>query len=225
MTVAFIPARGGSKRLPGKNLRLFAGRPLISYSIAAALACRRVDRCIVSTDDAEIAEVARQWGAEVIERPAELASDTATTVSAARHVVEQLTSAGAPPDVLITLQPTSPLRPRALVDTALTLFGQHAVDSVISVTESGQKFGLIEEGRFIPRYPVGIRSQDLAPTYFENGLVYVSRACLVFEPGNLFGRRVLPLVVDRIYAMGDIDTALDFDVAEFLFQKYRDCFN
>ncbi|HEY1252010.1 MAG TPA: acylneuraminate cytidylyltransferase family protein [Thermoanaerobaculia bacterium] len=223
MIVALVPARGGSKRLPRKNLRPLAGRPLLAHSIAAAKAAPEIGRCVVSTDDAEIAAVARDYGAEVLMRPAELANDTATTASVAQHALERL-GAGAPGDVLVTLQPTNPLRPPSLVSDALALFRGGDYDAVVSVTQSQEKGGAVENGLFAPAYSIGIRSQDLPPVYFENGLVYVSRADMVLAGGNLFGKRTGALVVDPLYARADIDTELDFEIAEFLFEKYRSRF-
>jgi CMP-N-acetylneuraminic acid synthetase len=225
MIVALIPARGGSKRLPRKNLKFLAGRPLITYSIALARTIDRIDRCVVSTEDTEIAQVAEQCGAEVIHRPLELADDHASTASVAQHVLEQLVQEGARPEVLVTLQPNCPLRPPELVREALDLYqASEGVDSVISVTANRRKLGEINEGLFRPYYRPGVRSQDMAPTYYENGLVYISRARLVLEKGEIFGDRIVPLVTDELYAMGDIDDALDFEITEFLFRKYRDRF-
>lgn len=225
MVVALIPARGGSKRLPRKNLKLFAGRPLIYYSIALAQALTQIDRCIVSTEDKEIGAVAEELGAEVVDRPAELATDFASTASVAQHVLGQLTTVGHHADTLVTLQPNCPLRPLALVQDALDLFSANDVDSVISVTQSHQKVGEIKDQYFVPDYEPGIRSQDMGPKYFENGLVYVSRASMVLETGELFGRKMFPLITDPLYALGDIDTELDFQLAEFIFERYRDHFS
>jgi len=225
MVVALIPARGGSKRLPRKNLRSFAGRPLILYSIALAQNINLIDRCIVSTEDEEIAAVARSLGAEVVKRPPALADDFATTASVARHVLEQISAEGKVPEALLTLQPNCPLRTVSLVQQALEFFFANTADSVITVTRNHRKLGEIQDRHFIPKYKPGIRSQDMAPTYFENGLAYVSRASLVLKEGKLFGRKILALEVDPLYALGDIDTELDFQVAEFVFEKYRDHFS
>lgn len=221
--IAFIPARGGSKRLPRKNIRPFAGHPLLYYSIALAKAIPQISRCIVSTEDKEIAEIAQGLGAEVLQRPAELAGDCATTVSVAKHAVEKLFQKGCAPEALITLQPNCPLRPLSLVKQAIDLFNAEKPDSVITVTRSIHKLGKMRGKFFAPDYQPGMRSQDLEPRYFENGLVYVTRASLM-EKDDLFGERIIPLVTDPLYAMGDIDTELDFQVAEFLFKKYRDHF-
>lgn len=220
MIVSLIPARGGSKRLPRKNLRLFAGQPLISHSIDLAKQVSRIDRCIVSTEDEEIAMVALALGAEVIKRPDALADDLASTASVARHALEQMSAEGCEPEALVTLQPNCPLRPKSIVTEALELFFENSADSVISVSPNERKLGELKGQYFVPHYQPGIRSQDMAPTYFENGLVYVSRASVVRD-GDLFGQRILPLVMDPIYALGDIDTELDFNVAEFIYTKYR----
>ena len=223
MTVALIPARGGSKRLPRKNLCLFAGRPLLFYSIALAQAVKQIDRCVVSTEDREIADVARGYGAEVIDRPPALADDLTSTASVAAHALRTLELDSRTPDVLVLFQPNCPLRPKSLVVRALDLLDDTA-DSVVSVTPHHRKAGNIQNGLFVPDYRPGIRSQDMPTRYFENGLVYVTWARTVLEQGSLFGRRIRPVVTEPLYAMGDIDTALDLAVAEFLFETHRNHF-
>ena len=224
MMIAVIPARGGSKRLPRKNILPFAGSPLLCHSVALARSLSIIDRVCVSTDDAETARVAREAGAEVILRPPELAADRSTTASAIRHALLTLAESGARPDAVITLQPNCPLRPAELVTDAIDLFRREKADSVVTVTKSHHKLGPIENGRFVPAYRPGMRSQDMAEQYFENGVVYVSRADMVVQAEDLFGNHIAPLVTDPLYALGDIDTLLDFQVAEFLFLKYRERF-
>ena len=165
--IALIPARGGSKRLPRKNVRELAGRPLIHWSIAMAKCVPEIQRTIVSTDDAEIAEIARASGAEVMMRPEELATDLSTSASVAQHVLRTLADDEAyEPTAVVLLQPTCPLRPYALVRAALDAFKARAVDSVVSVTLSREKSGHITGGLFRPAYRPGTRSQDLPPAYF-----------------------------------------------------------
>jgi N-acylneuraminate cytidylyltransferase len=221
MVVALIPARGGSKRLPGKNVRLFGGRPLIAYSIALARSVSGIDRCVVSTDDKEIAEVARRWGAEVIDRPAELATDTATTASAARHAVERIVAGGAVPSALVTLQPTNPLRTVEMVEEGLALFLARRPDSVVSVAPVTSKTGSVRNGFYLPDYIPGTRSQDLQERVHETGQLYVSDAALVLERGELFGTRMLALQADPRFASADIDTSEDFELAESLYERHR----
>jgi N-acylneuraminate cytidylyltransferase len=224
MIIALIPARGGSKRLPRKNVLPFAGRPLIQHSIDVGLAAADIDGCYVSTEDPEIAEAAVAGGAEVITRPPELASDHATTASVAQHAVSFLEEAGLAPSAVVTLQPTCPLRPLWVVDQAIARFRAGDVDSVVTVTRSHAKLGGIEDGLFVPEYRPGTRSQDLPERYFENGVVYVSDAAMLRDRGEFFGERMAALELDPLYAMGDIDTGLDFQVAEFLFRAYYDQF-
>jgi len=222
--VAFIPARGGSKRLPRKNVRLFAGAPLLVHSIALARMIPAIDRILVSTDDPETAEIARGAGAEVVVRPAELSHDRATTASAVKHALETAYTERELPLGVVTLQPNCPLRSPALVRRAIELFVEQSPDSVVSVTESHHKLGVIERGLFRPSYRTGTRSQDLDSRYFENGVVYVSRPEMVVNREDLFGERIVPLITEPLFALGDIDTALDFEVAEFLFRAHRERF-
>ncbi len=223
MMIAVIPARGGSKRLPKKNILPFAGSPLICHTITLARSLAVIDRVCVSTDDSEIAGIARDAGAEVVMRPAELATDRSTTASAIRHALLTSTASGRAEGV-ITLQPNCPLRTADIVNDAVQLFRREQPDSVVAVTKSHHKLGPIENGRFLPTYRPGMRSQDMAEQYYENGVIYVSRAEMVTRDEDLFGRAIAPLVIDSLYALGDIDTLLDFQVAEFLFTKYREKF-
>jgi CMP-N-acetylneuraminic acid synthetase len=224
MMIAVIPARGGSKRLPKKNILPFAGSPLICHSIALARSLSAIDRVCVSTDDPEIARIAREAGAEVVTRPAELATDRSTTASAIRHALTTLADSGPPAEAVITLQPNCPLRTAEIVTDAIELFRREKADSVVGVTKSHHKLGPIENGRFLPAYRPGMRSQDMAEQYFENGVIYVSRADMVASAEDLFGNHIAPLILEPIFALGDIDTLLDFQVAEFLFTQHRERF-
>ncbi len=223
--IALIPARGGSKRLPRKNVRVFCGRPLIHWSIAMAQAVPEIERVIVSTDDPEIAEIARAASAEVRIRPDDLSTDFATTASVVTHVLRDLAATeGYRPVGVVLLQPNCPLRPWAIVRSAIDAFMGNTVDSVVSVTQSREKQGQVEGSCFRPAYAPGTRSQDMPSTYFENGVVYVSRGDMVRERGEIFGERIYPLVTDLLYALGDIDTELDFQIAEHLFRTHREHF-
>lgn len=217
--IAFIPARGGSKRLPGKNTRSFAGRPLIAYSIAFARYCG-INHVIVSTDSTEIADVANACGSEVLMRPAALSSDTATTAAAAQHCMQYCTGQGIEADVFVTLQPTNPLRPADLFDIAMKLYNEKPCDCVMSVTRNKHKLGQLEDGYFKAQsYEPGMRSQDLKPLFYENGLIYLSRPELVLN-GELFGSRIQTVETQELYAMADIDEEFDFELAEHLYRQY-----
>src|SRR5688500_14209526 len=149
--IAIIPARGGSKRIPRKNLLPFAGKPLVVHSIEDALGARLVHRTIVSTDDVEIAAVSREAGAEVIDRPAALAGDTATSESALMHVLDVIQQRGErEPDLVVFLQCTSPEREPADIDAAIALLEKAGADSLLSATRSRRYLWHMEDGNAVP---------------------------------------------------------------------------
>ena len=206
--LALIPARGGSKSVPRKNLLVLGGKPLIAHSIAQALASRHITRTIVSTDDAEIAAVARQWGAEVpFMRPAEFAGDLSLDLDVFRHALGWLRDReGYAPDVVVHLRPTGPARRVVLVDDAIAqLLARPDADSLRSVSlpiQSPYKMWRIHEDWLEPLVEVpGVREahsrprQSLPPVYWQNGYVDVLRPRAVMEQGTMAGRRVLPFVV------------------------------
>lgn len=212
--IAIIPARGGSKRLPNKNIRLLNGIPLLSYSIEYAQEnTHLIDEIIVTTDDEKIKEFALKKGVQVIDRPLELSKDTSTTVSALKHVLENLQESY---EDVILLQPTNPLRPKELLEEAYSQFIKGTHSSLFTVSRNEQKFGKIIDNTFIPfNYEIGQRSQDLDPLYYENGLLYISKARLILE-NSIIGEDNFPFIVDHPYAKVDIDTLEDFNYAEHL---------
>jgi len=225
--IAIIPARGGSKRLPGKNIKLFCGKPLIYYSIIAAAKAIGINNVYVSTDDEKIADVAKEYGATIIMRPTEIASDTATTTSALQHVLSQI-QINDHPDAVITLQPTNPLRKTDLIKNAIKIFEQQkkSIDSVITVSENKCKLGKIESGLFEPvSYNLEQRSQDLSKLYFENGLLYITRAEVIQKKESVFGEKIHPFITEDLFGEVDIDTQLDFELGELIFNKYKHEFN
>jgi CMP-N-acetylneuraminic acid synthetase len=223
--VAFIPARGGSKRLPGKNTKLFNGKPLLYYTLLFALQSKVFDRVIVSTDDAAIAKLAKKFGAEVISRPLTLSTDKSTTAYAALHLMEQLGLQKYSFDILATLQVTNPLRPKKLMKEALSAFLKSEADSLVTVSQNKHKLGTIEKNQFIPvSYTPGQRSQDLRKEYFENGLLYLTRFNTLKEQKDIFGKNSLPLVTNGFYGSIDIDEQSDFEIAEFMYKKYKTLF-
>jgi CMP-N,N'-diacetyllegionaminic acid synthase len=214
--VAVIPARGGSRRLPGKNLALLGGRPLIAHTIEAARGAYLVDQVIVSTEDATIARVARAHGAQVLRRPARLATDHATTEAVLLHAVDQLRRRGARPDVVVLLQATSPLRTAAPVDMAVARILDGGCDSVISVTSDPHLHweGALEEGIFVPRRPLADRprTQDLPPRYREDGAIYAMRTRLLLSTGLRMGGKLGAVLLSPEESV-DIDTAADLALA------------
>ena len=228
--LAVIPARGGSKGIPRKNIRDFAGYPLISYSIAAGLQSSLVTRTIVSTDDEEIAAVSRQYGAETpFMRPAEFSQDKTIDLPVFRHALEWLAiNEDYHPDVLIQLRPTSPVRPRNCVDDAIQILLDHPeVDSVRGVVEAGQnpyKMWQIEKssGQMHPLIGVeGIKEaynaprQQLPDVFWQTGHIDAIRPRAILEKNSMSGDIIMPLVIDPRYTI-DIDTPADWQKSEWL---------
>ena len=217
--IAVIPARGGSKRLPDKNILLLGGIPLIAHSIIEAKRNSDIIKKVyVSTDDARIGAVAQAYGATVIRRPKYLSGDLEPTVSAVKHVLENIKRSV---DQVFLLQPTNPLRPRNLIADAYQLFCEHDADSLMTVSRNHQKFGRIIDNKFIPfNYEIGQRSQDLEPLFFENGLLYITKAGLIMD-NEIIGSGHYPMVVEHVFGGVDIDTEEDFAYAEYLFENNR----
>ncbi|HSD07363.1 acylneuraminate cytidylyltransferase family protein [Flavobacterium sp.] len=216
-TIAIIPARGGSKRLPEKNIKFLGGIPLLVHSILYAQANSDIiDAVYVSTDDEQIKKVALQFGAKVIDRPQSLSGDLEPTVSALKHALQQI---GDEAENVILLQPTNPLRLKNLLADAFKIYKEGNHDSLFAVTRNHQKFGKIANQKFIPfNYEIGQRSQDLEPLFYENGLLYITKAKLIFED-IIISENAFPFEVNHIFANVDIDTPEDFDYAEYLYQK------
>lgn len=216
--IAIIPARGGSKRLPKKNLLSLLEKPLIEYSIDYAKQnLDIIDRIIVTTDSEEIKQIALKNNVEVIDRPKEISNDTSTTVSALKHVLETIKVKSGN---IILLQPTNPLRPKTLLKEAFKIFQKQNFDSLMTVTRNTDKLGKIKDQKFVPfNYKMGQRSQDLEPLYFENGLLYITKNTFILEDVILTENNC-PFIVDHPYAKVDIDSAEDFKLAEFILQNY-----
>jgi len=214
-TVAIIPARGGSKRLPNKNILLLDGIPLIAHSIKYAQKnINIIDAVFVSTDDKKIKEIALQFGAKVIDRPNELSGDLEPTVSALKHCLESINDESI--ENVILLQPTNPLRPENLLREAYQVYIENCYDSLFTVTRNNQKFGKIVNNKFVPfNYEIGQRSQDLAPLFFENGLLYITNSKSI-KNGKIISKNAFPFITNHIFAQVDIDTQEDFDYAEYL---------
>ena len=223
--VAFIFARGGSKGLPGKNIRPLNGKPLIAWSIEHALAVPRIDRIIVSTDSAEVAEVARQHGAEVpFMRPAELAGDNSPEWLAWRHALNYLKqSTGALPEVMVSVPTTAPLRLPIDIENCLDEYKKGNVDMVITVTDAHRSpyFNMVKAnadgtvGLVIPPGSAIARRQDAPVVYDMATVAYVARPEFVMTHNATFEGRVRMVHVPTERAI-DIDTLLDFQIAESL---------
>ena len=214
--LGFIPARGGSKRVPRTNIRDLCGRPLIAWTIQAARDARTVDRVVVSTDDGEIADVAQEWGAEVVTRPAGLATDGARTEDAMIHTLQELSREGYFPQVTVLLQPTSPLRSSQRIDSAVALFRQTGGPTVLSVTGICDHVfnGRLKDTRFLPNYDINHRplSQDYEPLYRENGAVYVTDTRTLLSRRNRLAEPMYAVVMSEMESI-DIDSEEDLVLA------------
>ena len=217
--LAIITARGGSKGLPRKNVLPLAGRPLIGWSITAALGSAAVGRVVVSTDDPEIAEVARAEGADVpFLRPADLSSDTASSLDVLRHALAECPGL----DHFVLLQPTSPLRRAADIDAAWQLLQKTGGASCVSVCETFESpwHMYLQDGdgrlsRLLPEPPKGLRRQDLPVAYRLNGAIYLARRDWFLTNGHLIDADTVALVMPPDRSV-DIDTRADFDLAASL---------
>lgn len=217
--LAIIPARAGSKGLPGKNLKSLGGAPLIAWTIRAAKAAKRLDRVVVSTEDEAIAAAAKEHGAEIpFMRPADLARDESGIIEVLRHAVREC---GGSPKIVVLLQPTSPLRTAEHIDAAVSLVADGGADSSESVAlDERHPFHryYLEDGRlrlWDAAEPSTSRRQEHPPVYRPTGGVYAMRTELLMNAGTIRGEDHRAVVVPEETAV-DIDTAFDFRLAEWL---------
>ncbi len=217
--LAIIPARGGSKRLPRKNVLDLAGKPLIGWTIEAALGSTYIDATVVSSDDAEILSAAHRCGAKTLQRPDELATDTATTFDALKHAIEH----SQPCDYVILLQPTSPLRTHRHIDEAIELLISKNADAIISVSEMDHSplwsntlppNGSMEN--FLRDEVKNKRSQELEKFYRLNGAIYICKTDKLLEQKTFFlDHNIYAYIMDRKSSI-DIDEEIDFVFANAL---------
>jgi CMP-N-acetylneuraminic acid synthetase len=224
-TIAIIPARGGSKRLPNKNILLLGGIPLIAHSILYAQKNKAIiDDIYVSTNDETIKKIALEYGAKIIERPENLSGDFEPTVLALKHVLESIEDEI---ENIILLQATNPLRPENLLKEAFETYQSGNYDSLFTVSRNHQKLGKLVGNKFHPfNYTIGQRSQDLEPLFYENGLLYISKAKLILSPdcardeSKIISESAFPYQVDHLFATVDIDTQEDLDYAEYVMGRF-----
>jgi len=222
-----IPARGGSKGLPGKNLRVLGKLSLIGHAVASSRESSRLTRFIVSTDSPELADEARRHGAEVpFQRPAELASDQAGMVPVLQHAVRWLESTGARPDLVVTLQPTSPFRTGDDIDRTVAKVLDTGADSAQTVTEAGYHpffMKTLDGDRTVALFADGhkyVRRQDAPPVYQPSGAVYVTRRDVLMNEGRVLGVDNRG-IVQEFEAAVNIDTEWDFLLAELILRQGR----
>jgi len=231
--LGLIPARGGSKSMPRKNIQMLAGHPLIAYSIAAGLTAGMIGRLIVTTDDEEIAAVARSYGAEVpFLRPSRLAQDDTPDLPVVQQALEWLgENENYHPQIIVQLRPTSPLRPSRLVDQGIGVLVEHPdADSARAVIPSSQNpfkmWRSADDGRIVPllqdgfHEPYNMPRQLLPKTFWQTGHLDVIRVETVLLKHSLTGDRVFPILVDPAYAV-DIDAPQDLGRAEAILREGR----
>lgn len=218
--LAVIPARGGSKRLPGKNIKDFHGKPLINWTVEAALSCHYIDRVVVNSDSEEILKTAALPGVTLDKRQDSLATDTATSVDVALDVLTRFSDF----DVLLWLQPTSPLRTTAHIKQALEFYVSNNATSVISVCPVSHSplwmNTLDKRGRLSNFYKpevVNKRSQDHADYYQLNGAIYIKNISDILQSKRFLDRDSYAYVMSQQCSV-DIDSALDFKIAECMYQ-------
>lgn len=228
--LGIIPARGGSKGLPGKNIKELLGKPLIAWSIEAGKQSAHIDALIVSTDDEKIAEVSRKFGAEVpFLRPPEFASDTATSVDVIAHAVDFMQARGEHFDMIVLLEPTSPLREAQDIDAALELMADGSASAVVSVCEAESThpafmFRMESGGHIKTMQSTGfkvLRRQELDPAFFLDGSVYVSDIQTLLSQKTFCHDGTKGLTVPK-WKAPEIDDIVDFLVVEAILKHRRE---
>jgi CMP-N-acetylneuraminic acid synthetase len=219
--VAFIFARGGSKGLPHKNIRPLNGKPLIQYSIEIALATTNIEKVFVSTDDAAIASIARDAGAEIIDRPKDLATDTSPEWLSWRHAIEHVYSTYGKFDVFVSLPATSPLRSEADVSAAIEQLSNTCSDICISITPANRSpyFNMVKQNEdgcveLVNRTAAGVYRRQDAPVVFDiTTVVYAAKPSFILRENALFDGKVTSVLIPKDRAV-DIDDIYDFMLAE-----------
>ena len=226
LVLGVIPARGGSKGLPDKNLRVVAGRSLLAHAVEVARASRRLTRVVLSTDDPAIARAGEALGVEVpFMRPADLAADDSPMLPVLQHAVRTLAEGGFAPDAVVLLQPTSPLRRAEHVDAAIEMLERTGADSVVSVVEVPHRFNPVSVlslhgDRLRPQAagPLVTRRQDKPRVFARNGPAVLAVRTHVLAGGSLYGDDSRGMVMSARESL-DIDDAWDLEVAELMLSK------
>ncbi len=221
--LAIIPARGGSKRLPRKNVLDLCGKPLIAYTIEAALKSKYINKVIVSSDDEEILNISSNFGADIIKRPIDLANDTATTFDTIKHTIDNFEKY----DYIVLLQPTSPLRNEKHIDEAMELLEKKKADAIVSVCEMEHSplwsNTLPKDGNmnnFLKDEILNKRSQDLEKFYRLNGAIYICKTEKLIENKSFFLKdNIFAYIMNRENSV-DIDEEIDFKIAEVILKSY-----
>lgn len=226
--LGIIPARGGSKGIPGKNIRLLNGKPLIYYTVEAARASELIDRLILTTDSPEIAEIGKSLGVDVpFLRPPELAQDDTPMLPVLEHAIQHVESGGWQPEIIVLLQPTAPLRRGEHIRLAVNMLMESKCDSVISVVEVPRHYVpdfvlKIEEGKLKPFLdaPLATRRQDARPAFSRDGTIYVFWRDMFFEKHTIYGDDCRPILIPD-HESCNLDTMMDWQEAERMLQERK----
>lgn len=218
MNVAIIPARGGSKGIPGKNVLPIAGRPLIAWSVAQAREAACVDRVYVTTDGADIAAAARAAGAEIVDRPPEFATDTASSEAALLHALELIEKSAGPVENVVFLQATSPVRESSDIEKAMALLETGGGDSLFSCRRLEDYFIWEQEGGTYKSVTYDYKSrkprQQITPQYLENGSIYIFKSSLFKSERNRLGGKITAYEMP-FWKSFQIDSPEDIEICEF----------
>lgn len=221
--LAIIPARGGSKAVPRKNIRLVGEKPLIAYTIEAAKESHLITRSVVSTEDGEISKISSDLGCEVLIRPLELATDETPTLPVIQHVFTYYEKQGEFFNFGVLLQPTSPFRTGKDIDEAISILCQSGADSVISVVQVSDhhpsRMYRLVDGCLVSyeNEPVSRRRQDLPPVYHRNGAIYAFKRALI-DQGTIFGETIYPYIMPEARSV-NIDNENDLLLADLIMRK------
>lgn len=225
--IAIIPARGGSKGIPRKNIKLLCGKPLIAYTIEAALSSKLIDRVVVSTEDEEVAEISKKYGAKVIRRPEELARDDSPMIDAIMHVINYFKERDERFDIVVLLEPTSPLRKEDDLDNAMGLFLRNSdrADSLVSLgevhLENPYIVKKVENGFVRPHIQLRTpyyQRQQLPKVYFPYGVVYLSKVDTLQRYKTFYQERTIPYFIER-WQNYEIDDIYDFICVEAILKN------
>lgn len=229
--LGLIPARGGSKSIPHKNIVDLSGKPLLSYTIEAAQGSRHLDRVILSTDDAEIAEVGRSYGVEIpFMRPEELARDDTPSIEVVAHILDWLKENESwQPEAVVLLQPTSPLRTAVHIDEAVDLFVAKKADTVVSVIEVPHRFSpysimQLEDGYLRDFWTEDVefdryRRQEMPKLYARNGpAILVTKTDVILDSNSFYGSKVIPYIMREEVSI-DIDNYHDLELASAIIEN------
>jgi len=228
--LGIIPARGGSKGIKRKNIIELSGKPLISYTIEASKKSKYIDRLIVSTEDSEIKKIAEKFEIEVIDRPKDLARDDSSSISVVIHCIDFLENKNYFPDIIILLQPTSPLRSSDDIDNAIQLFLNEKCDSVVSCVENEHSpyWSLIMAKQYVkPLFSwkfFNMRRQSLPKTFIPNGAIFISSNSNLKRNKSFYNKNIVPYIMPRIRSV-DIDSLMDLSFCEVLINKNNSDFN